>query len=81
MPEIKIDQIFCDFLKLSDIVQFEKFKSDNFKAANVDFSKVKNIKGTLNIFINPKTNTFLINAQKHILNIQPQTKKFLIIII
>jgi hypothetical protein len=35
IPEIKADQLLDNFLKLSDIVQFEKFKSDNSKTANV----------------------------------------------
>jgi hypothetical protein len=33
------------------------------------------MKGRLNILIDQKTNIFLIRAQKHIFDIQPQTKK------
>lgn len=75
IPEIKADQIFENFLKFSDVVMFEKFKSDNKKTANIPLNKVKNTRGKLNIVIDPKINSFLVKAQRHIFDIQPSTKK------
>lgn len=75
IPEIKADQIFENFLKFTDIVMFEKFKSDNKRTSNVQLSKVKNTRGKLNIAIDPKINSFLVKSQRHIFEIQPLTKK------
>lgn len=75
IPELKSDMILQNFLKIGDIVQFEKYKSDNKRTHNVQLSKVKNSRGKLNVVIDPKINSFLVKAQRHIVEIQPQTKK------
>ncbi len=54
---------------------FEKFKSDFKRTSNVALIKVKNTRGKLNIAIDPKINSFLVKSQRHILDIQPLTKK------
>lgn len=41
----------------------------------MQLSKVKNGRGKLNVVIDPKINSFLAKAQRHIVDIQPQTKK------
>jgi hypothetical protein len=54
---------------------FEKFKSDYKRTSNIQLTKVKNIRGKLNVVIDPKVNVFLVKSQRHIFDIQPMTKK------
>ncbi len=58
---------------------FEKFKSDYKRTANIQLTKVRNTRGKLNITIDPKVNNFLVKSQRHIFEIQPMTKKYMII--
>jgi len=53
-------------LKLDDKASFEKFKS-NFKANGklLPLKTIKNLKGSLNLSLNPKTNAFNNAAEKH----------------
>jgi hypothetical protein len=60
---------------MTDIVIFEKFKSDTKRTTNVQLTKVKNIRGKLNVAIDPKINIFLVKSQRHIFDIKPMTKK------
>lgn len=79
VPQLRAEPAVQNFLKLDDKVAFEKFKATYVKTQKiVPFKNVKTTTGQLTLGFDPKTNNFLHRTQKHITQVQPAVKKYLI---
>jgi hypothetical protein len=58
-------------------VHFERFKSENSRAGDVEFGKVRNKEGKLRAAVDGKTNHFLATTKKYMQETQPEMKKYL----
>lgn len=65
-----------NFLRLTDKASFEKFKA-NYKPTGkvIPFKKVCNLKGSVVVASDKKTNNFLTRSQKYFEQVQPLVKR------
>lgn len=68
-------------MKITNPGEWEKFKL-TFKGMTVptNLKQLKNMKGKINLSIEPRINTFLARAQKNITETQPEIKKYFYIL-
>jgi hypothetical protein len=76
MPELKGEPIILDFLRLSDNLEYLKFK----KAATIEDDrirpeKLKTLKGKVNLVIEPKINKFVNLAKQNFAYSEPRLRK------
>lgn len=67
IPELKAEASVEHFLKIADKAEWEKYKA-SFKGLTVpgNLKNLKNMKGKLNLSIEPRINTFLARSQRNI---------------
>ena len=76
IPQLRAEVVLQNFLKLDDKAAFQKFKA-NYKPNGklIPLKTIKNLKGNLNLTLNPKINNFNAAAERHFGQVQPVIKK------
>ena len=66
IPQLRAEVVLQNFLKLDDKAAFQKFKA-NYKPNGkfIPLKTIKNLKGNLNLTLNPKINNFNAAAERH----------------